>query len=201
MVRTDYGHIRPKHCDTVSKAVLFGVYCIMSLLLIAYPQIERAGLDRIQAYRVQYDRQYTLIAPHFTLIFPVSDVQIPVFVNEVINKIKQVQPISFTLNKSLVHTDDNQLFYEFLLPSTGYDAIQQLHLSLYSGILARHRNPDRPYIPHITIGHADSKDIAIECLRKHWATPWEIKGQINCLSIIQYVNNEVTIIGDYTLPQ
>jgi hypothetical protein len=44
--------------------------------------------------------------------------------------------------------------YIFLVPSDGFDGVQQLHDRLYTGVLAAELRLDIPFIPHITLGQA-----------------------------------------------
>jgi hypothetical protein len=48
----------------------------MALLVLAYPRIAQADYDWIQAVRAQHDARYfSLVAPHFTLVFPVASME------------------------------------------------------------------------------------------------------------------------------
>jgi hypothetical protein len=125
----------------------------MGLLVTGHPILEPGDREWIQALRRQYDPNYLLIEPHFTLIFEISDIG-PDELAAHIRPICQASPkIEFNLNSAkAISGKDEEDRYLFLVPDEGYSTIMSLHDRLYAGDLKIHLRSDIPYIPHITAG-------------------------------------------------
>jgi hypothetical protein len=63
----------------------------MALLVVAYPQLTPSDYAWIQAIRQQHDAHYELIAPHFTLVFPVSTIAQDAFVAHIAAQYSKVR--------------------------------------------------------------------------------------------------------------
>lgn len=47
----------------------------MAYLVVAYPKLSEADFEWVQAYREKNDpRYFSIVKPHFTIVFAVSDV-------------------------------------------------------------------------------------------------------------------------------
>jgi 2'-5' RNA ligase len=98
---------------------------------------------------VKYDPQVRLIAPHITLMFPVSDsIGEENLVHHLENVLKDWR--SFPIHLQGVHLSWDD--YVFLLVQAGKNDIIRLHDEMYTGILARELRKDIPFIPHLTLG-------------------------------------------------
>lgn len=162
---------------------------MLSLQVIAYPQLNDADLQRIQDCRRLHNRLYHVIAPHFTLVFAVNDMSREDFVSEIKKRAEGITTINFTIRTTMVVLDAISGWYDaMLVPDEGFSAIQKLHDRLYSGLLMPHLRLDIPYIPHISIADkADAREV--KQLTDEWnSTDWEIKGRITHLDIIEYKN-------------
>jgi hypothetical protein len=74
----------------------------MASAVIAHPQICLDDFRWIQSLRLLYDPQFTLIEPHFTLVFPCN---VPIkedLVHHVRLKIKGIQTIPFNINEAKI---------------------------------------------------------------------------------------------------
>jgi len=111
----------------------------MSLLAISYPELEESDFNWIQLYRKENDDlYYKVVDPHFTLIFPTTNIDEDQFIEEIENKSKNVHQIEFEIRCATINKDAfSDYYYEFLVPDKGYSDIVKLHDKLYSGILSK----------------------------------------------------------------
>ncbi|MEW6196830.1 MAG: 2'-5' RNA ligase family protein [Bacteroidota bacterium] len=168
----------------------------MSLLVLAYPSIEKKDYDWLQSVRAKYDERYfNIVEPHFTIVFPVFDIDEKVFIKHVEKITKNIKTFYFVLRCSQVVKDSFSDYYDvFLIPEEGYRIFVKLHDSLYTGILEKELRIDIPFIPHLGIGN--NKD-PFAC--KNFADDINIKGieivgAINKLDIVSYTNDRVTLL-------
>jgi len=125
----------------------------MELMTVCYPDLEKEAFDWIQSVREPHDPNYSLIAPHFSLVFPVTEIDTNDFTHHCKDICGGVSPISFIIRRAMINkvcnTDD---WYLFLVPDEGNSAIGRLHDRLYTGIFEKELMLEIPYIPHITVG-------------------------------------------------
>ena len=127
----------------------------MRLAIVAFPVFDGAVLDEIQAFRSKHDPQFSLLAPHFTLVFPVEGVVADVLA-EATAAAKAVRRFSFALTSARAVRDVlGSGGHVFLIPEDGATSVRELHARLYSGVLRESLRGDIPYVPHITVA-ADS---------------------------------------------
>ena len=132
--------------------------------VVYFPEIQ---LDQINTFRKKYDPQHKVIAPHITLIFPFSRILEKVIVQHLQTVTKDIQPFKISLSGLTKSFDD----YLFLLIENGKNGVDNLHDTLYSGILAGQLQRDIPFIPHITLGYFRSEndhfnDVLFETAKK-----------------------------------
>ncbi|MBN2258763.1 MAG: 2'-5' RNA ligase family protein [Anaerolineaceae bacterium] len=126
----------------------------MVFALIHYPAFDSSN---IQAFIRKYDPQVDLIAPHITLMFPVS---VAIGEDILIHHIKSVltrwHPFPIHL-EGIFRSDDDNIY---LLVQEGKEKLTHMHNEIYTGLLAPHHRTDIPYIPHVSLGllSSDSED-------------------------------------------
>jgi 2'-5' RNA ligase len=173
----------------------------MSLLVLAYPKIPDKDFKWIQNIRAVYDkRYYHVVNPHFTIVFPVSNILQPEFIEDIQISASESQKIIFTSRCTVIVKDSFSEFTDvFLVPDEGYSDIVKLHDKLYSGILKNELRLDIPFIPHIGIGGSinplESKSIADE-LNK---TNFSFEGILDKLDIVSYNYSEVKTLKEIKL--
>lgn len=173
----------------------------MSLLVLAYPQLEEKDYSWIQTYRAKYDeRFFSVIEPHFTLVFPVFSIDEAKFISHVKKTSQKFKEFYFVLRCAQIVKDSFSDFTDvFLIPEEGYRIFVKLHDALYSGILANELRLDIPFIPHLGIANNKDakycKNIADEINSK----TIEIVGAISKLDIVFYENDKVTTIKEIYL--
>lgn len=165
----------------------------MAYLVIAYPQLFQKDFDWIQEYRKKNDERYfDVVQPHFTLIFPVHDINQDVFVKEIKKQIHQVKRVDFEIKVATINQDDSgEYYHEFLVPDKGYSDIVKLHDKLYSGALLPHLRLDINFIPHIGIGNSNEASVSKQRIDELNAQDIQITGTIESLDIIEYKDGTV----------
>jgi hypothetical protein len=165
----------------------------MAHLVLAYPKMNEEDYLLIQEFRRQNDFYFSVVAPHFTIVFPVFDIEKNNFINEAISNSINISPIDFEIKCATVNKDSfSDYFHLLLVPDKGYSDIVKLHDKFYSNILFKDLRLDIDFIPHL--GIANSKDPFIV---KNWADEWNsrdfiISGTINKLTVADYTENIVT---------
>lgn len=173
----------------------------MALLVIAYPLIEEKDYNWIQTFRAKNDeRFFNIVEPHFTLVFPVVNIQEKEFISHVQKAAKKIKEFFFVLRCAQIVKDSFSDFTDvFLIPEEGYRIFVKLHDSLYTSILEKELRLDIPFIPHLGIANnldaKKCKQLADEINSKGI----EIVGAISKLSVISYKNDQVELIKDIYL--
>ncbi len=158
----------------------------MSLLVVAYPEIEQRDYDWIESLRVKYDQaRYNIVRPHFTLVFPVDNIAEIDLIKHVQSCVRTVPPISFVLRSAAtVYDQFEDRWLVLLIPDEGNGRLSRLHDSLYTGILADKWLMKIPYIPHVTVATLadcqECKDLTAEVNREGV----EIDGMVKAVEIL-----------------
>ena len=124
------------------------------ILLLCYPELSDEDSKFIDEFRAEYDKKYvSVIRPHFTVFFPIADLDIEDFTNHVKSSIKGFQPFDFTCHYASLNNDDScDDWYVFLIPDEGNSNIHLLHDRIYTGEYKKYHRLGLGYIPHIGIG-------------------------------------------------
>ncbi|GAB4287776.1 MAG: hypothetical protein Kow0068_13570 [Marinilabiliales bacterium] len=165
----------------------------MAYLVLAYPEIKKEDYNLIQEFRRQNDNLYfSVVDPHFTIVFPVFDTEENNFITEVVNKSKDCKSFNFEIKCTTVNKDSfSDYFHLLMVPDKGYSDIVKLHDKLYSDKLFKELRLDIDFIPHIAIANSQDKLVV-----KKWADEWNkkdfsIQGKVNKLTIVDYTENKV----------
>lgn len=173
----------------------------MSMLVLAYPQLEKKDYDWIQSFRAKHDERYfNIVLPHFTIVFPVDDIEQNDFINHVTKAVKKFKEFYFVFRCAQIVKDSFSDYTDVLLiPEEGYRIFVKLHDALYTGILEKELRLDIPFIPHL--GIANNKDprrcktLSDEINSKN---P-EIFGAINKLDVVSFSNDKIETIKEIFL--
>jgi 2'-5' RNA ligase len=159
--------------------------------VVAYPIFAERDLAEIQAIRAIHDPQFSLLAPHFTLVFPVeANVADVIAVSK--SSAATVRRFSFTLTSVRAVRDSfGPGGHVFLVPDDGAASIADLHTRLYSGVLHEARRSDIPYVPHITVA-ADSAFDHCEALAADLAANSPSRrGRVDALTVLGLSGNGI----------
>ena len=173
----------------------------MSLLVVAFPIISAKDFAWIQSYRKVNDvLYYDVIAPHFTLVFPVFNKAAGEFIQEIEKQSTQIPAIEFEIDTAMLNKDAfKDSYHEFLVPGKGYNEIIALHDKLYSGSLITELRTDIEYIPHIGIGNSTEMNKCRQAVADLNSKQIFIAGSIATLTIIEYLDNKVTTLKEIFL--
>jgi 2'-5' RNA ligase len=119
----------------------------MLYLLVFKPKIDTSKIDE---FRLKYDPHASLIEPHITLVFLISDKNIDK--TSLKTHIKDVLAGEEVFKIHLQGLGKSWDHWLNLILKEGNDKVITLHDKLYSGILAPFLRKDLDYIPHIGIG-------------------------------------------------
>ena len=167
----------------------------MPLLVVSYPDIAPTNLALIQSFRAEHDPQYSLVEPHFTLVFSVPDFDERRFVEHVRQQAKGFQTVPFSLKcAEVVKAMRGEESYVFLVPDLGYSDIVRLHDRLYEGDLAHYLRLDHPYKPHVTLAAKDNPQASRELADQINSDDFTIEGTIRNLDVISLMRDSVTTL-------
>ncbi len=165
----------------------------MSLLVIAYPEIEKKDYAWIQSVREKHDeRFYKVVEPHFTFVFPVFNIKEKDFIEHASSIAKKFNEFYFVLRCAQIVKDSFSEYTDvFLIPEEGYRIFVKLHDALYTKILKDELRLDIHYVPHLGIANNFDanrcKQIADEINKANI----EIVGAVKKLEIISYENESI----------
>ncbi len=167
----------------------------MAFLVLAYPKISTKDYEWIQTIRQKHDQQFEIVKPHFTIVFPVFNVDPPSLLSHLQKQVSDFPAFDFTLRCTVIEKDAfKNITHVFLVPDEGYSNIVKLHDLLYTDILESELRLDISFIPHISIGNytnpKDSKKLSDGLNKENF----EIKGKINILDIVRFENNRIKTI-------
>jgi hypothetical protein len=101
-----------------------------SLLVVNYPTISKQDFEWIQNIRREHDRlNYQAIDPHFTLVFPVFDIDSPAqrlrqreqLVSHVSESIRDMEAFEFAIRCAVLSNDTfSRYTHVFLVPDEGH---------------------------------------------------------------------------------
>jgi hypothetical protein len=173
----------------------------MAYIVVAYPKIQQNDFDWIQNYRKENDpRYFSVIEPHFTMVFSIENIDRNSFVYEVKQKVSDTRPFDFEINVATINQDSSgEYYHEFLVPDAGYSSIVKLHDKLYSGLFAPSLRYDIDFIPHIGIGNDDEAQTSKKRIDDLNAKGVSISGRINSVTIIEYKIGIITPIENVSL--
>ncbi len=168
----------------------------MTLLVLAYPELEPADRAWIERIRAEHDPRHTAVAAHLTLVFPVVDIDPAALIADVARQASGVTPIPFVLRSALPFKDVTGRGTDvFLVPDDGFGALVRLHDRLYAGALAPALRLDIPSIPHITIGRSDDSTLCKRLADEINAQPFAVHGHVTALAVVMREEQAVRTIA------
>jgi len=167
----------------------------MGLMAVAYPEIKKNDFEWIQSIRKAHDPNYVVIAPHFSLVFPVTDIDRRDFCDHCNKICSAMTKIDFVIRGAMVHRDrDADDRYVFLTPDEGNSEIISLHDRLYTGILEAELRSDIEYIPHITAARTADGSLCKKLTDELNHNGVNIAGRISMVDIISLEKERVCSI-------
>lgn len=173
----------------------------MSLLVLAYPEVEKKDFNWIQSFRAKHDERYfNVVDPHFTMVFPVFNISERDLVTHVQKIAKKFNEFFFVIRCAQIVKDSFSDYTDvFLIPEEGYRIFVKLHDALYTDLLEKELRLDIPFIPHLGIANSldplKCKKLADEINSKNI----EIVGAISKLSIVSYKDDKIDMLKEVYL--
>jgi 2'-5' RNA ligase len=172
-----------------------------SLLVVNYPTISKEDFEWIQNLRREHDRlNFRAIDPHFTLVFPVDDIDPEQLVSHISQSIRDVESFEFVIRCAVLANDAFEAYtHIFLVPDEGHSKIIKLHDRLYTGVIESELRLDIPFIPHIGIGNSPNAHSCKQLVDRLNADRWEISGRVDRLDLIWSDRDLVRTISSFDL--
>jgi hypothetical protein len=172
----------------------------MSLLVVAYPDLDPKDQAWIQAIRARHDPHVGLIAPHVTLVFPNDAIDATLLQEHAEQVCQAFGAFRFLARVALIVRDQfSPLPHLFLVPDEGFSQIVRLHDALYRGPLAESLLLDVPFIPHLTIGAFETSAAAKAQADAINSERFVIDAAIERMSVIEHIGQSVTTIAEFAL--
>lgn len=163
----------------------------MSILyVVGYPELQDSDFEWIQAYRRLHDPQVDLVAPHFTLVFGLSNLQSRVLEAHVETVARAGSPIEFVLRHAMKERVDDST-YLYLIPQEGGGDLVKLHGALYAGPLLAATTLGVPFVPHVTVGRFGDEGAAKAVFDDIRKTELEIRGRLSAIAVARLDNGEL----------
>jgi 2'-5' RNA ligase superfamily len=175
----------------------------MALAVVNYPTIGKDDLDWIQFIRREHDHLFfSVVAPHFTIVFPTDGVAQSTLIEHVAEQIALFHSFEVVLRCAIL--GDPAFMghaHAFLTPDEGFSEVVRLHDGLYTGPLAGELRLDLPFIPHVGIASTPSLEECKAIVDRLNKERFEIRGQVDTLDVIGYDGKTVWTIEKCALPR
>ena len=157
----------------------------MALPVLAYPGLAPEDRAWIEGIRAAHHPRHASVAAHFTLVYPVRDLDADAFVADVSRQAAGCARIPFVLRWALPFKDvTGEGTDVFLVPEEGFSALARLHDRLYAGGLTSRLRLDIPTIPHLTVAHGADPQACKRLADALNARPLAIAGSIAALDLV-----------------
>lgn len=169
------------------------------LAIVAYPELDAADRDWIEAFRSRHDPQAPRIAVHFTLVFPADES--PAAVTAEASAIaRSTGAIPFTIRAVAVVPDiAGNGGHVFLVPDEGRDEITKLHDRLYDGVMQPHLRADIPFTPHLTVAAGADLAWCESVARGLDLDPRTVRGTLRRIDLVNVDQPRVRSIASFAL--
>lgn len=139
-----------------------------------------------------------MVAPHFTFVFPFAGTGVDDAISHAAHVTRTTAPIQFRLTETAVVRDTfGPATHLFLLPGHGAGEMRDLHARLYAGVLAAHRNPEIPFLPHVTVGAFEQEADAATAAGNLGKV--DVPGTLTALSVAEFDGRAVVDVCELPL--
>jgi 2'-5' RNA ligase len=161
-----------------------------TFLALVCPEFALADYEQIQRWRREHDAgRADLVLPHFILVDAVSGWKPGDFAAEVEARLLGQTPFEIVLSQAVSHQDDSGAVMDWLVPSTGRDALGALRTQLYSGAFASEAHAGAS--PHITIGRGSDAAASQARVKAINEAGLSMRGQVSGVQIVRYKGDAV----------
>ena len=154
--------------------------------VIAVPDLGAETVRQIEAVRARHDPMHGVVPPHVTLVFGTERLTMRALVEHVEATATLARPFGCAFPEVRVVADLlSPDCYVFLVADQGREECVRLHDALYRGPLEADRRADVPFVPHMTLGRAASRDEAERIAGDVRAGGIEAAGLIDRLLVVE----------------
>ena len=173
----------------------------MTYLVIAYPELAPYDYEWIQSYREENDSRYfSVVKPHITLVFAMSNLDKDDFVSEVRKQATGFRAFKFEIRVATINQDDSgEYFHEFLVPDKGYSDVVKLHDKLYADKFAPSLRYDLDFIPHIGVGNSDDAQVSKHRVDEINSRDILITGKVVDIDVVAFEHGTITTVDKILL--
>ncbi len=165
------------------------------LAVVSYPDFNEMGYPWIEEYRRLNDDFYPLLAPHFSFVFPVFDMDDTDFIEEIKTRAEGFGKIDYRIKCAIRNNDlTSDYWHVLLVPDEGFSKVVKLHDTLYAGKLKKYERLDLDFIPHVGIANSTDPKECKRMVDEVNGMDINIRGTINRLDIIQNKGHEISTI-------
>jgi len=172
----------------------------MSLIALSYPELSPEDYAWIENIREAHEKNYSIVRPHFTLVFETEGISQSDFTDHVHRVARETHTIRFVLRSTVVVTDKSEaLTFVLLVPEEGHSRIAKLHDRLYTGILAGNQRLDMPYIPHVTVGNSPDPQECTNLANRLNDKEFAVEGTISSIDMAIYEDDRIEKVDNVEL--
>ncbi len=172
----------------------------MQYVVAAYPSMSPADNNWIQNIRKVHDEQFTLIEPHFTIVFPTSKLSGTEMLKHVESLDLDTKPFSFSLSKAVTEENTFQKSFQIhLVADEPIPELVKLHDVLYLGGLESEHRKDLLYVPHITIAGSKDQNTMQKLASELNDSRFDIAGSINEITVSSFDGKKITNLARFHL--
>jgi 2'-5' RNA ligase len=173
----------------------------MALVVVSYPQVSLRDAEWLASLKQRYPGLTpSSLGPHFTLVFPLEDIDEAQLAAHVREQVHGQQAIPFAIRCAVPINDyASEDYYVLLVPDEGFSGIVKLHDRLYTGPLASLLSPDTPFTPHITVGHTTDGWLCRQVANELNAEDFTIAGTIAHVDLIDKDGHSIRTVERFAL--
>ncbi|MCH7983107.1 MAG: 2'-5' RNA ligase family protein [Chloroflexi bacterium] len=165
------------------------------LFVLAIPDFAPGDRDWMAGVRARFDPAVSIVAPHFTLVFPGHSVSTDTLVSHVLENVGYQSQFRVRLTAvEVLDSSHDGANYVSLIPTDDFNEILRLHDRLYSGLLEQYLRKDLPYKPHLTIGRFEMRADAARLVEELSNNEIDIMAKVTELTVAHLSAGELTVI-------
>jgi hypothetical protein len=169
-----------------------------TLFTLAYPVISIQDNQWIEVFRSEHDPQSGLVEAHFTLVYGCKTLDPASYAAHIESVGRDMAPIRFVCRYAMLGSERDRAPI-FLVPDEGFGELSRLHDALYTGPLADHLRLDIPFVPHITIGASNDRQVAKNLCDRLNARGLAIEGTVDSLTVASLESHKVRTLKSFDL--
>lgn len=171
------------------------------LYTLAFPRWHAAAEAQVEGWRRAWLPALCDVVPaHFTLVFGSAEADAEAYGAHVAAVAAQQPAVDFCCRCAMLDADHRSgEGLVTLVPDEGYAALTRLHAVLHRGPFAPLRRLDLPFVPHVTVGSAADRALALGWADALNARPLQLAGRIEALAVAQWQDGVLAVLARWPL--